>query len=202
MARDLSPDTVKERELRKVRKIGYARVSTDDQNLDLQMIALREAGCHQIFTDLGVSGKGFERPGLMDAIAALGCGDTLIVWRLDRLGRSLPKLIHLVDDIGSIGAQFMSLTEHIDTSSSGGRLIFHIMGALAEFERALISERTIAGMNAARDRGVHVGRPPSLEPTDIWLARRELEQGANYKTVAAKLNVTPRTLRKYVNGYQ
>ena len=111
-------------------KIGYARVSTEDQNMNLQIDALRAAGCVHIFTDFGVSGKGFDRPGLKEALNTVSTGGSLVVWRLDRLGRSLPKLIELVDDLGKRGAEFQSLTEHIDTSSSGGRLVFHIIGAL------------------------------------------------------------------------
>ena len=143
-------------------RIGYARVSTEDQHLDLQRDALKRAGCTKIFADYGVSGKGFNRPGLMKALSELEPGGMLVVWRLDRLGRSLPKLINFVDELGQREAQFCSLTENIDTSTSGGRLIFHIMGALAEFERNLISERTKAGMEAARNRGIHLGRKPAL----------------------------------------
>lgn len=181
-------------------KVGYARVSTEDQNLDLQLIALKKAGCDHIFTDYGISGKGFDRPGLRKATDALKSGDTLVVWRLDRLGRSLPKLIHLVEEIGKRGAQFSSLNENIDTSSSGGRLIFHIMGALAEFERTLISERTRAGMDAARERGVHVGRRPALGPTDIISARCALATGEDADTVAQRFSVTSRTLRRHLKN--
>jgi DNA invertase Pin-like site-specific DNA recombinase len=140
-------------------KIGYARVSTDDQKLDLQMNALDAAGCTRIFTDKGISGSKDERSGLTAARLALERGDTLVVWRLDRLGRSLNHLIKVIDELGKLGVQFQSLTENLDTTSAGGRLVFHIMAALAEFERALISERTKAGMQAAKARGVHVGRP-------------------------------------------
>lgn len=140
-------------------KIGYARVSTDDQNLDLQINALDAAGCTRIFTDKGISGAQSERSGLTAARLALEEGDTLVVWRLDRLGRSLIHLIKLLDELGKQGVHFQSLTENLDTTSAGGRLVFHIMAALAEFERALISERTKAGMKAAKARGVHVGRP-------------------------------------------
>ncbi|KAB0566155.1 recombinase family protein [Brucella pituitosa] len=181
-------------------KIGYARVSTDDQNLDLQLIALKKAGCDHIFTDYGISGQGFDRPGLSKATSVLTPGDTLVVWRLDRLGRSLPKLIQLVEDIGNRNAQFSSLTENIDTSSSGGRLIFHIMGALAEFERTLISERTRAGMDAARLRGIHVGRRPSLGPSDVIAAQHALATGEHAETVAQRFSVTSRTLRRHLKN--
>lgn len=148
-------------------KIGYARVSTDVQRMDLQMDALRQAGCDHIFTDHGISGSSAERPGLQQAMKMLQKGDTLIVWRLDRLGRSLVHLVELVSNLGRQGIEFRSLTESIDTSSSGGKLLFHMIAALAEFERSLISERTKAGMAAAKLRGKHVGRPPRIKPTKM-----------------------------------
>lgn len=140
-------------------KIGYARVSTDGQKLDLQLDALKKAGCDPIFIDQGVSGASTERPGLQKALKRLKKGDTLIVWRLDRLGRSLIHLVDLVNSLGKDGVEFESMTENIDTSSSGGRLVFHLLAALSEFERSLISERTKAGMEAARLKGKHIGRP-------------------------------------------
>ena len=139
-------------------KIGYARVSTDEQNLDLQRHALEAAGCEFVFEDR-VSGAAHERPGLATALARVQPGDALVVWKLDRLGRSLVHLIHVIDGLGKVGAGFVSLSESIDTGTAGGRLVFHMMGALAEFERSLISERTSAGMKAAKRRGRHVGRP-------------------------------------------
>ncbi len=145
-------------------KIGYARVSTDIQRLDLQMDALKNAGCDFIFTDHGISGATVERPGLRQAMDMLQKGDTLIVWRLDRLGRSLVNLVEYVSGLGKRGVEFRSLTESIDTSSSGGKLLFHMIAALAEFERSLISERTKAGMAAAKLRGKHVGRPRRIKP--------------------------------------
>lgn len=180
-------------------RIGYARVSTEDQNLDLQLDALRRSGCTHIFTDYGISGAGFDRPGLKAAIEALKAGDCLVVWRLDRLGRSLTRLIQLVDRLGHMNVQFHSLNENIDTSSSGGRLVFHIMGALAEFERALISERTKAGMQAARARGLHVGRLPSLSRSDVESARLSVDRGDPLPVVAAQFGVSDRTLRRYLN---
>lgn len=146
-------------------KIGYARVSTDVQRMDLQMDALRQAGCDHIFTDQGISGASTERPGLKQAMDMLQKGDTLVVWRLDRLGRSLVNLVEYVSNLGKQDIEFKSLTESIDTSSSGGKLLFHMIAALAEFERSLISERTKAGMAAAKLRGKHVGRPPRIKPT-------------------------------------
>ncbi|QVQ36034.1 recombinase family protein [Pseudochrobactrum algeriensis] len=146
-------------------KIGYARISTDMQRLDLQLDALTQAGCDRVFKDHGISGASTERPGLKQAMDMLQEGDTLIVWRLDRLGRSLVHLVEQVSALGKQGIEFRSLTESIDTSSSGGKLMFHLIAALAEFERSLISERTKAGMAAAKLRGKHVGRPPRIKPT-------------------------------------
>lgn len=140
--------------------IGYARVSTDDQTLDLQLDALQHAGCFEdkTYTDKISSGKA-DRPGLQAALDQLREGDTLVVWRLDRLGRSLPELIGLVNTIQAKGAGFRSLTENMDTTTSGGKLVFHFFGALAEYERSIIRERTNAGLKAARARGRKGGRP-------------------------------------------
>ncbi len=142
------------------RLIGYARVSTQDQTLDLQRDALRAAGCVEIFEDQGVSGVKEARTGLDAALASLEAGDCLVVWKLDRLGRSLRHLIDTLKALSDRGIGFRSIQDAIDTTTAGGRLYFHIMAALAEFERDLISERTKAGMAAAKARGVHVGRPP------------------------------------------
>lgn len=138
--------------------IGYARVSTHEQTLNLQLDALQQAGCHKTYTDTISSAKA-ERPGLQQALDQLRAGDTLIVWRLDRLGRSLQELISLVNGIHAKGAGFKSLTENMDTTTSGGKLVFHFFGALAEFERDIIRERTRAGLQAARARGRKGGRP-------------------------------------------
>ncbi len=139
--------------------IGYARVSTDEQSVDLQIDALERAGCGRIFFDSGFSGALRSRPALDEVLVELKSGDTLVTWRLDRLGRSLSHLITLVGDLEKRGIAFKSLSEAIDTSTAGGRLQFHMMGALAEFERSLISERTKAGMAAAKIRGAQLGRP-------------------------------------------
>ena len=155
-------------------QIGYARVSTDEQTLDLQLDALKAAGCAQIFTDR-VSGARADRPGLTNALGHLRDGDTLVVWRLDRLGRSLPHLIETVTGLADRGVGFKSLTESIDTTNTGGRLIFHIFGALAEFERDLIRERTRAGLTAARARGRNGGHPrvkSFADPRQLALARQ------------------------------
>src|ERR671918_356382 len=141
--------------------IGYARVSTQDQTLNLQKDALKKLGCNKIFTDTA-SGTKEERKGLEDALNYVREGDTLVVWRLDRLGRSLKHLIETISQLDTRKIGFKSLTENIDTTTSGGKLIFHIFGALAEFERNLIRERTTAGLLAARARGKKGGRPKAL----------------------------------------
>ena len=141
--------------------IGYARVSTYEQTLNLQRDALDKAGCNKIFTDTA-SGIKAERKGLDEALGYVRKGDTLVVWRLDRLGRSLPHLITTMTDLEERGIGFKSLTENIDTTTRGGKLIFHIFGALVEFERNLIKERTRAGLTAARARGKKGGRPKAL----------------------------------------
>lgn len=182
-------------------KIGYARVSTEDQKIDLQMQALQKAGCDKIYTDHGISGRIFERPGLDDALAFLGPDDTLVVWRLDRLGRSLMQLVELMDWLGKRDIHFHSLTENIDTASSGGRLLFHMMAALSEFERNLISERTRAGMEAARQNGRRLGRPPILTDDQFLEAVAAIEEGGqSIQTVAAQFNIKPRALRRMIQG--
>lgn len=176
-------------------KIGYARVSTGEQNLNLQLDALKRAGCARIYTDQGVSGSHFARPGLDDALFKLQPGDTLVVWRLDRLGRSLSRLVDLIGHLGNRRIQFASLTEVIDTASAGGTLMFHVMAALAEFERRLISERTRAGLNAARERGTRLGRRRALGPDESRQALRLL-QSQSAERVAQRFNVHPRTLHR------
>src|SRR6266851_7683114 len=141
--------------------IGYARVSTQDQTLNLQKDALEKIGCNKIFTDTA-SGAIPERPGLTEALAYVREGDSLVVWKLDRLGRSLKHLIDTITELNNRKIGFMSITENIDTTTSGGKLIFHIFGALAEFERDIIRERTQAGLQAARARGRLGGRPKAL----------------------------------------
>lgn len=178
-------------------KIGYARVSTEEQNLALQRHALESAGCDVIFEDKGVSGAATTRPGLSKALARLGPGDVLVVWRLDRLGRSLAHLIELVAGFGKVGAGFQSLSDAIDTTTAGGRLVFHMMGAMAEFERSLISERTRHGMKAAKRLGKHVGRPRKLTPQQTAHARELLAAGKENRTaIAALFGVDVRTLRR------
>jgi DNA invertase Pin-like site-specific DNA recombinase len=177
--------------------IGYARVSTEEQNLDLQRQALEAAGCEKIFEDHGVSGAATERPGLAGALAASGNGDVLVVWKLDRLGRSLPHLISVITGLRDAGIGFRSLQEQIDTTSAGGRFYLHILAALAEFERELIGERTKAGMASARKRGQHVGRPRKLTAQQIAHARELIASGEETQTGAAALfGVNVATLRR------
>jgi DNA invertase Pin-like site-specific DNA recombinase len=152
-------------------QIGYARVSGDDQNLDLQNDALKSAGCHKIYEDR-MSGAKASRPGLQMAIEVAREGDVIVVWRLDRLGRSLTDLIELVNKLEKRGVGLSSLQEKLDTTSSGGRLVFHIFGALSEFERNLIRERTYAGLKAARARGRKGGRPKILDAKQQDLLRK------------------------------
>lgn len=178
---------------------GYARVSTDEQKLDLQMEALKRAGCEQIFMDQGISGSAFDRPGLAAALSSLKEGDMFVVWRLDRLGRSLARLISFMEELGGKGIEFRSLCECIDTSSSGGRLIFHMMAALAEFERSLISERTRAGMEAARLQGKHLGRRPSLTVAQIDEARSLIDsRGEFIGDVAQRFGISRRSLSRLI----
>ena len=175
-------------------RIGYARVSTVDQHLDLQRNALRLAGCNRIFEDHGVSGSNEQRGGLSSMLKALRRGDILVVWRLDRLGRSIIHLISMIDSLKRRGIGFVSLTESIDTSSAGGQLIFHILAALAEFEKSLIRERTIAGIAAAKARGKLPGRRPALTEVQCMEIRSVLNAGASVREVAQKYNVHPRTV--------
>lgn len=175
-------------------KIGYARISTEEQNLALQLDALNVIGCETIYQDEGISGAALKRPGLEQALTTLQSGDVLIVWKLDRLGRSLSHLIEVIDQLGKNGVGFQSLSESIDTTTAGGRLLFHLMGALAEFERSMIGERTKAGMAAAKKRGKHVGRPRTLSAMQIEYARVCIEQGSSKRAAAELFGVHHNTL--------
>lgn len=180
--------------------IGYARVSTDEQNLGMQLDALCAAGCDRIEQDRGVSGSATCRPGLDRALGALQPGDTLVVWKLDRLGRSLAHLIETVADLGERGVAFRSLTDPVDTTTAAGQLIFHIFGALAEFERKLIRERTTAGLAAARKRGVRLGRRPSLKPEQAALARRLRDEGQSLREIGRQLGVSRMAIDRATRG--
>lgn len=173
--------------------IGYARVSTDDQNLDLQVDALKAAGCEQLHTDQA-SGAAKARRGLEEALKYLRTGDTLVVWKLDRLGRTVKGLVELVESLHSKGIQFKSLTDGIDTSTAAGRFFFHVMAALAEMERELIRERTHAGLQAARARGRLGGRKPKMDASKIDVARRLLDSGVPAVEVAKNLGIGRATL--------
>jgi DNA invertase Pin-like site-specific DNA recombinase len=174
-------------------KIGYARVSTDDQNPNLQIDALKAAGCERVFIDKA-SGASSKRAELAKCLKALGKGDSLAVWKLDRLGRSLHDLIGLLDGLKVQGVAFQSLTEAIDTATPTGRAMWQMVGILAELERSLIQERTKAGRAAAIARGVKMGRKAKLTPQQIAHARKLLEQGEHHDTVAKSLGVSRRTL--------
>lgn len=176
-----------------MQKIGYARVSTDEQTTAAQMHALREAGCTTIFQEQA-SGAG-KRPELARALDALTVSSSLVVWRFDRLGRSLPDLLQIVERIEQEGAHLVSLTEAIDTSSSAGRMVFHVMGALAQFERDLIRERTKAGLVAAKAAGQQLGRPRALSAAQIRQAARLIEAGERPPEVARSFGVGASTLR-------
>ena len=169
--------------------IGYARVSTIEQDLALQLDALRAAGATHIFEDRGVSGAKTERPGLNAALSFLRDGDTLVVWKLDRLGRSMTHLLQTVSDLEGRGVGFRSLTENIDTTTPTGRLVFHIFGALGQFERDLIRERTNAGLAAAAARGRKGGRPAAATPERLARARQLISTGLTVREAAARVKV-------------
>jgi Enterobacteriaceae phage serine recombinase len=174
-------------------KIGYTRVSTDDQNPDLQLSALKAAGCKRIFADT-VSGASRKRPQLVKCLASLKTGDVLMVWKLDRLGRSLHDLITLLDSLKEQGVKFRSLTEAIDTETPTGRAMWQMVGVLAELERSLIRERTRAGRSAAKARGVKMGPKFKLSPQQVSHVRKLIEQGEHPNAVASSLNVSRSTI--------
>lgn len=179
-------------------QFGYARVSTFDQDLSLQRDALEAAGCARIFEDT-ISGAKANRPQLAAALDHLRAGDTLVVWRLDRLGRSLSELIALMTTLNERGISFRSLTEQIDTTTSGGKLIFHIFGALAEFERELIRERTQAGLAAARARGRKGGRPKLLDERKATMAQALYDSGEHsIADICETLKVSRATLYRSI----
>ena len=175
-------------------KYGYARVSTDDQSPALQLTALKRAGCKTVFKDEGLSGATTKSPALLRCLKKLEHGDTLTVWKLDRLGRSLRDLIAMLDDLKRRGVKFRSLTEAIDTETPTGRAMWQMIGVLAELEKSLISERTRAGVKAAQRRGVKFGRKPKLSQQQIDHARKLIDTGQRREDVATLLNVNRTTL--------
>ena len=178
--------------------VGYARVSTQDQNPALQLDALKASGCEKVFVEKA-SGAQRNRPELIAALDYIRAGDGLVVWKLDRLARSLPQLIETVAMLEERSVGLRSLTESIDTTTAGGRLIFHVFGALAEFERAVIRERTQAGLAAARSRGKIGGRPRKVTDSDIRAAKAMLADGGiTVGEVAKRLSIAPSTLYKYL----
>lgn len=179
--------------------IGYARVSTDEQKLDLQIDALDKAGCGRVFSDQA-SGAASERPGLEAALSHLREGDTLAVWKLDRLGRTVKGLVELVGDLQGRGIQFTSLTDGIDTSTPAGRFFFHVMAALSEMERDLIRERTRAGLAVARARGRLGGRKRVMTESKVESAKHLLAGGLPPKEVAGNLSVSVATLYRWLPG--
>jgi DNA invertase Pin-like site-specific DNA recombinase len=168
--------------------VGYARVSTLDQDVSLQLDALAAAGCAKVFEDCA-SGASADRAGLQAALDYVRDGEVLVVWKLDRLGRSLPHLIETVADLERRGVGFRSLTEAIDTTTPGGRLIFHIFGALGQFERDLIGERTRAGLTAAAARGRKGGRKPIVTDDKLKRARGMVGKGLTIREIATRLKV-------------
>lgn len=176
--------------------IGYARVSTDEQKLDLQLDALERVGCAQVFSDT-LSGARDDRPGLEKAVSLLQAGDTLVVWKLDRMGRSLRHLVSTIHELQAEGIQFRSLQESLDTNTPGGRLVFHVFAALAEFERDLISERTKAGLEAARRRGRRGGGTRKLDAGQIQTLLAMAHNKVPVPEICAALHISRATYFRY-----
>ena len=182
-------------------KVGYIRTSKTDQNPELQRRDLLAAGCEKVFEEQ-ISSRKADRPQLRAALEYVREGDALVVWKLDRFGRSLKELIELVDGLRERGVEFVSLRESIDTTTSGGKLVFHVFGAVAEFERDLILERTMAGLEAAKARGRHGGRPRALDDGKAKLARRLKEEGEHsVEEICSRLGVGRSTLYRYLGEY-
>jgi len=196
-ARLAHPDESQVVPMAEPRLIGYARVSTDEQTTRLQLDALRAAGCVAIHED-SASGASRSRPGLSRALADLAANDTLVVWRLDRLGRSLRDLLDISEMLRERDVALRSLTDHIDTTTAAGRMLYAVLGAVAQFERDVLRERTVAGMRAAKSRGEHIGRPAALTPTQVREAKKMLERGESPNHVARVLRVGRSTLYRAV----
>lgn len=179
---------------------GYARVSTDDQDPALQLVALKKAGCSETFTDHGISGTARKRPALSRCLKKLQIGDTLTVWKLDRLGRSVRDVVNILHDLHTRGVEFQSITESIDTKTPIGRAMVHMVALVAELEHGFIIERTRAGVKAAQRRGVKFGRKAKLTPEQLEHARQQIESGAQgVQSMAALLRVNRSTLRRALN---
>src|ERR1700733_3021037 len=178
-------------------RIGYARVSTHDQNLEMQLDALKKTGCKRIFTDK-LSGAQVERPGLKEALSQLREADTLVVWKLDRLGRSVKGLVDLVNELETQKVHFQSITDGVDTKTPAGRFFFHVMASLAQMERELILERTRAGLQAARRQGRVGGRKRRMTPGKVESARKLLRGGMAPREVAQNLGVSIPTLYRWL----
>ena len=179
--------------------IGYARVSTRDQNLSAQLDALSQAGCIRVYEEKA-SGARSDRPVLAEVMRTLREGDTLVVFKLDRVARSLPHLLEIMATLNGTGAGFRSLTEDINTTTPGGRLVFHVMAAISEFERDIIRERTAAGLNAAKARGRTGGRPRKMTAEKIKAAEKLLSSGTPVRDVAEMFNVSVPTLYRWCPG--
>ena len=177
--------------------IGYTRISTDDQVTDLQEDALQEAGCERIFSDR-ISGASQDRPGLTDLLSYIRPGDTLVVWRLDRLGRSLSHLISLAQDLERRGAGLRSLNEAIDTTTPNGKLVFHLFSSLAQFEREIIRQRVAAGLEAAKRRGRVGGRPTVVTESKAQAISAMMKQGATAKEICLALSISKATLYRHM----
>ncbi|MGB0944940.1 MAG: recombinase family protein [Marinomonas sp.] len=177
-------------------KIGYIRVSTDEQNTDLQALALKEANCDKIYSDSGESGSKKTRPGLTEALKTLQTGDTLTVWKLDRLGRSQLDLLQLLDELQTRSIAFESITEGIDTNTPAGRMVFSMIAAMAQLERENLRERTKAGLKAAKKRGVRLGRPPAMSEEQISHAKNLLASGMRKADIARNMGIAYTTLRR------
>lgn len=182
--------------------IGYARVSTQEQNLDLQLIALRAVGCEPIFEDLGVSATARRRPGFEQALAALKAGDVFVIWKMDRAFRSVISAARLLDEFESKDIRFKCLTEPIDTTTSAGRCMYHVRNAFSEMESSFIRERTVAGLDAARKRGVKLGRPRKLTSRQVEAIRCRLNQEPQVSRaqMARKFGVSPQTLSRALSN--
>lgn len=182
--------------------IGYARISTQDQSLDLQVDNLKKTGCEKIFSDIA-SGAKSERPGLNEALNYARKGDVIVVWKLDRLGRSIKHLIEIVNNLKEKEIGFKSLQENIDTTTVGGKLIFHIFASLAEFEREIIRERTKAGLEAARARGKLGGRPKSLDKNEIkMLVQLHSDPAIEIDDICKQFDISRPTMYRYLKKYK